>query len=219
MSDLLFRDLDGAGKTWVRYCLTSERQSAISRQALERSERTGGSVLGMGVPERANLPSDAKLQFAPETYGFLLNRQTSAASLLLLFQRIEQHYGPCFLVLAADLLGPGDPYIQELPPGSVVSDERDFYYIEPLSGIADARQFVVLCNSVSTGYPLVGFLLWGMTQGEIVDKFRRHDAGVLGDAVQGIVNSIFDNDAFSVWLPDNVSSVVLDQEIQNRAGA
>jgi hypothetical protein len=64
----------------------------------------------------------------------------------------------------------------------------------------------------------VGFLLWGMTQREIGDMFRRHDAGASGDAARGIVNSIFDNDAFSIWLPDDINSMVLDQEIWDRAG-
>jgi hypothetical protein len=206
--DLSYQDLGQAGKAWVEFCLTPGQ--AISRQVIE-SGVAGGSVLGMGVPGDVNLPADVKLQYGPLTYGFELSQQNSSKALLELFEGLERPYGPCLLVFETDLLGSDDPYTRELPPRALVVDGQDFYRIEPLAGMANADQFLTLYSWVSTGYPLVAFILEGVSPDEFADAFRRQNAGVLGNRVIGVVNTIFDADGYSIWLPDSVRSAVLGQ--------
>jgi hypothetical protein len=207
--DLPYQDLGAAGKAWVDECLTSERPWAIARRVRADGGLADGSVLGLGLPAGLDLPADVKLQYAPETYGFHLSQRTSGDVLLPLLARIEQRYGPCFLVVEADLLRPDDPYLRELPPGTVAIDGPSLYYIEPLADSAAAEQPVLLYGLVSTGYPLVAYILWETTPAEIADAFGRHDVGSLAHRVLAVVNSIFDDDGFSIWLPDPVRDALL----------
>jgi hypothetical protein len=211
MMNLSYKDLGAAGSAWVTYCLTPDRPWAISRWVLEERGLAGGSVLAMGAPGHVNLPADVKLQCGPLTYGIELSQRASAEPLVRLFARIEHRYGPCFLVIEADLLKPGDPYVRELPPGTMMADGRDLYYVEPLADATDAKRSVMLFNSVSTGYPLVAFILSETTPDAISDAFRRHEVDGLGNRVIAIVNSVFDDDGYSIWLPDSVRLALLGQ--------
>lgn len=126
-----------------------------------------------------------------------------------LFDRIERGFGPCFLVIQADLLKPDDPYVRELRPETMLADGQDLYYVEPLADATDANHCLTLFNSVAVGYPLVAFIHGETTAEEISDTFRQHAVAGLGSRVVAIVNSIFDDDGYSVWLPDRIRSELL----------
>lgn len=193
-----FCDLGEVGKTWVRSCLSSGK--LLSRHVIARVNLDPGVVLAVGWdgPEVSDpsvlehgIPNDDDLSAG-----------ASAVALLDVLHHIEGDFASASVVVENDLAKPDDPAILNRPVGSIIITDDVVYHWKRLSELDSPETLMEFLGSSSSGYPLNGFVVRSVTREQIVNAFAQHKLGAIVEHIEAIINSIFDNEGFSILVLD-----------------
>lgn len=115
--------------------------------------------------------------------------------------QIEEDYESASIVVENDLAKPDDPAILNRPVGSVVIADDAVYHWSRLLELDSPHALMEFLDSSSSGYPLNGFVLKSVTREQLTIGFLQHKLGAIVERVDAIINSIFDDDGYSIWIP------------------
>ncbi len=195
------------GRAWVRQCLGGGKP--LSRSVLGRMDIDGGSVLALGISGRT-----------PESIGNVeyplsdpppLPRDVSAESLFILLAELLGLEGGYLLIVEDDVASPNDPWLLRLPSDATTICSDDIvYHLRYLSDVHtgdDLARF--LSYAYSGAWLLNGFVLKAMHREEVSKALRTGHFELVADHVEAIINSVFDNDLYSIWVPNRILEPLL----------
>jgi len=199
-------ELGELGRAWVRDSLTSGK--VLSRHVLARTNFEEGSTVALGVADRPQLRDVSDLAHSlGESYGASIEASAQALQTLLTEMRADGKMR--LLVVEDDLARPDDPAIISRPPGSLLIADEAVYHLQDLADLKTADDLHEFLGTSASGFPLNGFLLRSLTRGELRLAFHQRRFRTVVAHVEAIINTIFDNDAFSSWLPDRILEPLL----------
>jgi hypothetical protein len=198
-------NLGDVGTMRVKSCLASGR--LLSRHVLARINLDAGVTLAAGF-DGCDFSDSAFLE-----RGIASNagssRIASAAALLEVLHRIDVDFNSTSVVVENDLAKPDDPAILSRPLGSVIITGDVVYHFMRLSDLELPEALKEFLGSSSSGYPLNAFFMKSTNREQIVSAFAQRRLGIIVEHVEAIVNSIFDNDGFSIWISSDTCSSLL----------
>jgi len=196
-------DLGDPGRAWVRDSLAAGK--LLSRHVLGRLNIDEGSTFALGLSEEEGHDQrDLELSLGDLSESLL---EASAESLLALITELRNKGNAHLFVVENDLAKPDDPAIVGRPLGSVVFAADTVYHLQDLADLDTQDGLIKFLGSSASGYPLNGFVMRSKSNEELSQAFRTKRLGPVIAGIDAIVNSVFDNSGFSVWLPN----IVLEQ--------
>jgi hypothetical protein len=193
-------NLGEIGKLRLKTCLASGK--LLSRHVLARTDINAGTVFAAGFDVPDNLePSSLEYGYVG---GDVSQTLASAASVLEILHRIDSDFDTTFVLVENDLARPDVRAIVNRPVGSIIIFEGVVYHWKPLAELQSPGSFVEFLGSSSSGYPLNAFIVKAITRQEIFSAFAQRRVSQIIEKIESIINSIFDNDGFSIWVPDRL---------------
>jgi len=187
------------GKMRLKTCLASGR--VLSRHVLARTDIDAGTVLAAGFDVSENL-SPSVLEEARADSGD--SRILSAAAIFDVLRRIDGDFESTFVVVENDIAKPDDPAILQRNIGSVIVFDGVVYHLKRLVELTTPESLSEYLGSSSSGYPLNALVVKSLTRQQIASAFAKRRLGKIVENVETIINSIFDNDGFAIWVPNRL---------------
>lgn len=203
-SVILATDIGELGDEWVRECLRAGRR--LSRYVLAQIDLRVGStfVLGPNRPEPITAMKDLELAYGRDLD--FLNQGVETLLWLAAATKSKEHLSSMTMIVEDDLRVPSDPAIRRAQPMSVVAEDNVVYHWLPISDLTTSVEVSDFLLSSASGYPLNGFLVGDISMERFKSLLRKRRLHPVLDALIGIVNSVFDGDAYSLWVPDSIAS-------------
>ncbi len=200
-------DLGNAGRAWVRSTLTSGR--VLAQSVVNAVDLNEGSTLVLGINE-AELDVGSRFENARSRQG-ASSLRASAASLLKLARIITNGRDPSHIIVEDDLALPDDPHIANASTGSLLVAEGTVFHLTDLAELQEPQELASFLVTSASGYPLNAFILQSMSRSTIASSLAHTAAKAFATNIVGIINTIFDNEAFTVWVP---ASTLQRHEVQ-----
>ena len=110
-----------------------------------------------------------------------------------------------------DLALPDDPHIANASTGSLLVAEGTVFHLTDLAELQEPQELASFLVTSASGYPLNAFILQSMSRSTIASSLAHTAAKAFATNIVGIINTIFDNEAFTVWVP---ASTLQRHEVQ-----
>lgn len=195
------------GRAWVRQCL--DKGKSLSRSVLNRMDINSGSVLALGISGHT-LESVGNIEY-PLSDPPPLSRSVSAESLFVLLAKLPKLEGRYLLVVEDDVASPNDPWLLRLPPEiTTICSDDTVYHLRYLSDVHTGDGLGKLLSYAYSGsWLLNGFVLKAIHREEVSKALRTGHFELVVDHVEAIINSVFDNDLYSIWMPNRILEPLL----------
>jgi len=119
-----------------------------------------------------------------------------------LFDAIHGHCKDALLIVEDELRHSSDPVLKDFPRGEVATFENDVYHITKFECFESSSSLRKFIGKSSFGYPLNGFVICQMKLEVAIVSLKCGDFKKLASHCHFTFHSIFDGDAFVVWLPE-----------------
>jgi hypothetical protein len=197
MFDLV--DLGQPGREWTRQSLAEG--GILAKRSLVLLDVQKGSSFGLGLSE---LPPGAldhlDRALARQPSRALL--EACARSIIQISRGLRQVDGPQVLMVEDDRRRVNDPAILRQPRKSYIAARGRVYHVRNTREFADASDWLMFLDGSASGYPFNGWLLQSITRGQLSACLRDLRLDEIWSHTTALINSLFDGDAYAVWLPE-----------------
>jgi len=199
-------DLGEVGLLWTRKCLSSGR--AWSQYLAGALEFSSGITI---VPGIESLPLGADNDLAVSITGAREAPQPGAAEALFEIILPILRTAPLLLV-EDDLRREDDPNLLSEDPASIISGSGIIFHLRDSTQLKTFDSLRTFLGASGSGYPLNAFLLSGITRDELIQQIETDEFEGVAPHVGGVINTVFDCDAFAVWLGRQAQAILREHD-------
>lgn len=191
------RDLHDVGRDWVKESLSAG--GPLSQRLLSTMQLRNGTMYVLGL-SRDNRDEAPQLDHGIGDPS-VLSLDRSATSLLELLIELDQPEGSLGLLVENDLAKPTDPAVAVRT--DTVFVQESVYHLRYLTDLETPSDLIQYLGTSASGYPLDAFVIRGLDRDALMRALRKDPADLV-TRVDAIVNTVFDCEGFSVWIPSGV---------------
>ena len=197
MSEPQVYNLDSKGREWTRKSL--EMGGILSREVQSINDlKMGETSVVLCTWEQEMAVSKKSIEHGT-IQSRLINSEPAAEAILKIVTHMEKERGQLAVVVEDDLMRPGDPATRD-DETALYTLGRTVIHCRWLDELKTAKNLDHYLAQSASGYPLNAFLVPIAdlpAKGELDEK----DIKKVANSVRGIINTAFDRESYTIWIP------------------